>query len=119
MRVSSEQRYQDIKKEWYFHETSYLDQTKENGQYKDVVKDYGCGHESNRGNQNICVPECRYYAKEGRIEDEEVIAKHNEWVESYRQRNAIVEPSTLFAMLTESEQKQPYFQAYYDERDVP
>ena len=39
-----------------------------------------------------CVEECRFYADQGRIEDEEVIAKHNEFVESLRQENAIVEP---------------------------
>jgi hypothetical protein len=55
----------------------------------------------------------------GRIEDEEVIADHNKWVESYRQRNAIVEPSTLLSSLSLSEQQQPYMQEYYNESDMP
>jgi hypothetical protein len=80
---------------------TYLKQTKVDGKYVDVVTEYGCGHWSNQKQEEggICVPECRYYPKYGRIEDEEVIADHNKWVESYRQRNAIVEPPTLLLSL--------------------
>ena len=53
---------------------------------------YGCTNEA-------CIPECRFYGDQGRIEDEEVIAKHNEWVESLRQRNAIVEPPSEAELL--------------------
>ena len=46
-----------------------------------------------------CVQECRFYADQGRMEDEEVIAKHNKWVEYLRQENAIVEPPSESEML--------------------
>jgi hypothetical protein len=59
------------------------------------MRDQSKGYDGHRCNNGQCVPECRYYPEYGRIEDEEVIAAHNKWVESYRQRNAIVEPSTL------------------------
>jgi hypothetical protein len=92
LRTPPEERYQHFKKAWYFHELSYLQQTRdENGRFVDVVKDYGCGHWSNKREEGVCVPECRYYPKYGRIEDEEVIQQHNEMVESYRQKNAIID----------------------------
>jgi hypothetical protein len=121
LREPLEQRYQRIKKEWYFHELSYLHQTvDDNGKAVDIIKEYGCGHWSIKAEEGgCCVPECRYYTKYGRIEDDEVIADHNKWVESYRQRNAIVEPSTLLLSLSPSEQQRPYFQEHYDERDMP
>jgi hypothetical protein len=34
-------------------------------------------------------PECIYYPKFGRIEDEEVIQRHKEIEEGYRKRNAL------------------------------
>jgi hypothetical protein len=83
LRVSPEQRYQAIRKKPWFHEGSW-DMRGVNG-----YDGKGCNQFTG------CVPECRFYPEHGRIEDEEVIADHNTWVESYRQRNAIVEPSTL------------------------
>jgi hypothetical protein len=46
-----------------------------------------------------CVQECRFYPQYVRIEDEELIEEHNKVVESYRQKNAIVEPSTESELL--------------------
>jgi hypothetical protein len=43
-------------------------------------------------NNGKCIPECRFYPKYGRIEDEKVIEEHNKVGESYRQKNAIIEP---------------------------
>ena len=72
------------KQSWFFHELSWywrgLDATGYDGQ--------GCNQFTG------CVQECRFYPEYGRIEDEEVIEKHNKVVESYRQKNAIVEPPT-------------------------
>ena len=57
----------------------------------DIIKESGCGHRSNKTEQEgWCVPECRYYPKYGRIEDEEIIQKHKELEEYHRQRNDIV-----------------------------
>jgi hypothetical protein len=95
LRVPPEQRYQDRKYHWYFHELSYLDQTVvddgNHGKAVDIIKEYGCGHESTKREKGgCCVPECRFYPKEGRIEDEEVIQEHKEFEERYRRKNAIV-----------------------------
>lgn len=54
--------------------------------------DYGC---TGAG----CIPECRYYPEYGRIEDEEVIEKHNKFVESCRQENSIVDPPSETELL--------------------
>ena len=63
LRVPPEQRFQDRKKHWYFHESSWymrgLDATGYDG--------YGCNQITG------CIPECRFYAQYGRIEDEEVL----------------------------------------------
>jgi hypothetical protein len=84
LRVPPEQRYQRIRKEPWFHDGSWY------------MRDQSKGYDGHGCNQFTgCVPECRYYPEYGRIEDEEVIVDHNKWVESYRQGNAIVEPSTL------------------------
>jgi hypothetical protein len=89
LRVPPEERYQHAKKDWFFHELSYLHQTWDdnNGRFVDVVKEYGCGRSSNK--EGVCVPECRYYPKYGRIEDDEVIAEHRE-AEEHRKTNTIV-----------------------------
>jgi hypothetical protein len=76
---SPEQRYQH-EKSWLFHESSWYVRG------LDGYDGQGCNQFTG------CVEECRFYADQGRIEDEEVIAKHNEFVESLRQENAIVEP---------------------------
>jgi hypothetical protein len=59
LEVPPERRYHHKKEHWYFHETSWY-MRGVNG-----YDGYGC-------NNGVCVPECRYYPKEGRIEDEEV-----------------------------------------------
>jgi len=62
---------------WYWHESSWY--------WRGVngYDGYGC-------NNGKCISECRFYPEYGRIEDE-VIEEHNKVVESYRQKNAIVE----------------------------
>ena len=109
LREPPEQRYQRHKEVWYFHDSSWsmrgLEATGYDGK--------GCNQFTG------CIPECRYYAEYGSVEDEEVITDHNKWVEFYSQRNAIVEPSTLLSSLSPLEQQRPYFQEYYEERDQP
>jgi hypothetical protein len=96
LRVSPEQRYQHRKANWFFHESSYLHQTvDENGKAVDIITESGCGHGSNNDEQGCCVPECRYYPKYGRIEDEEVIEEHNKLVKALIQENAIVQPPDM------------------------
>jgi hypothetical protein len=48
------------------------------------------GYDGSGCNNGKCMPECRYYANFGRIEDEEVIQRHKEIEERYRKRNAII-----------------------------
>jgi hypothetical protein len=74
--TTPEQRYQDRKETYYFHEL-YRD----NGEY-------GCNPTMRR---EICVPECRYYNEVGRFEDDELIAEHKKMVEFYNKHNAIIE----------------------------
>jgi hypothetical protein len=54
---------------------------------------YGCNQFTG------CIPECRFYAQYGRIEDEEVIAEHNKVVEALKEENAIVEPPSKSELL--------------------
>ena len=76
LRMPPEERYQHKKKAWYFHESSwYMRHDK--------------GYDGQGCNNGICIPECRYYPKSGRIEDEEVIRRHKEIEECYRKRNAL------------------------------
>jgi hypothetical protein len=76
LRESPEQRYQDKKSNFLFHDLScYMK---------------GLGEEDHGCNGRSCIPECEYYPEHGRIEDEQIIKEHNEMVESYRQKNAIV-----------------------------
>jgi hypothetical protein len=73
LRVNPEDRYQDKKKAWYFHESSwYMRQSN--------------GYDGQGCNNGQCNPECRYYPKFGRIEDEEVIQRHKEIEEGYKKR---------------------------------
>ena len=81
-----DEKFHDIssqKQRWFFHELSWywrgLDATGYEGQ--------GCNQFTD------CIPECRFYPEFARINDE-VIEEHNKVVESYLQKNAIVEPST-------------------------
>jgi hypothetical protein len=53
---------------------------------------YGC-------NNGECIPECRFYPEYGRIEDELVIEEHNKLVESYRQKNSIIDPPSESELL--------------------
>jgi len=91
LREPPDQRYQRKKENWFFHDLSYLDQTvDENGKLVDIIKESGCGHWDNNREEGVCVPECKYYEKYGRIEDEEVIKEHNELIDYHKQRNDIV-----------------------------
>ncbi len=60
LRLSPEQRYQKRKKDWQHHETSWC---KRNVPMSD----------ENSCNYLRCIPACRYYADEGRIEDDKII----------------------------------------------
>jgi hypothetical protein len=92
-----EERYRHRKREWYFHKLSYLHQTvNEDGEAKDIINDYGCGHPSTKREEGgCCVPECRFYAREGRIEDEEIVQEHTDYEEQLRRDNKIMEPPDL------------------------
>ena len=57
------------------------------------------GYDGKGCNNGVYVPECRYYPHTGRIEDEEVIESHNEYVERLRQKNGIVEPPSESELL--------------------
>lgn len=106
LRISPEERYQHEKRNWFFHDLSYLHQTvNENGKVLDIIKESGCGHWSNKREEGCCVPECRYYLKYGRIEDDEVIQEHNEMVKRHIQENTIVEPPDM-----DSEEALDFFQ---------
>lgn len=107
LREPPEERYQRIRREPWIHETGWATRG------LNAYDGQGCNHFYG------CIPECRFYPKVGRIEDDEVIENHNKWVESYKQRNAIVEPSVLLSFLTPAERERPYFQEYYDDRDQP
>ena len=76
LRSSPEDRYQHKKKAWYFHESSWC-----------VRHDNG--YDGQGCNDGKCVPECRYYPKFGRIEDEEVIQRHKDIEERYRNRKSL------------------------------
>ena len=66
LRRSPEQRYQDKKAAWEFHDSDACTNLQ-------------------------CVPNCRYYLEYGRIEDSEIIEDHNKLVEHYRKKNAIID----------------------------
>jgi hypothetical protein len=87
LRVSPEERYQHRKENWFFHESSCCSRGLEANDGK------GCNGFTG------CVPECRYYAETGTIEDEEVIEEHNKLVESLRQENAIADPPSESELL--------------------
>jgi hypothetical protein len=78
LRTPPEQRYQDRKQDWFFHESSYSHRGLE------AYDGQGCNGFTG------CVPECRYFLQFGRIEDDEVIAEHRAVEEDYRKRNAII-----------------------------
>lgn len=80
LKIPPEQRYQDRKINWFFHDSSYCRRG------LNAYDGQGCNAFTG------CVPECRYYPKYGRIEDEEVIREHKEFEQRYRDSNAIIEP---------------------------
>jgi hypothetical protein len=61
LETSPEQRYQKLKEAWYFHNLSWC------MRHEDGYDGIGC-------NLGECVPECRFYPNEGRIEDKEVLS---------------------------------------------
>jgi hypothetical protein len=72
---SPEERYQDYKEGWEWHPSNM------DGK-----------HDNFNGCSNLqCIPGCRYAEPYGRVEDSEVIAEHNEFVEYCRQQNWIME----------------------------
>ena len=78
LRMTPEERYQLEKRSFLFHDLScYMRDLSD--------EEYGC-------DGGGCIPECRFYAEYGRIEDEEVIEEHNKFVEKLRNENRIVEP---------------------------
>ena len=86
LRIPPEQRYQRVKSADYFYESDWYMR----GVRVDMME---------RAEEWRIVPECRYYPHIGRIEDEEVIESHNEYVERLRQKNAIVEPPSESELL--------------------
>jgi N-dimethylarginine dimethylaminohydrolase len=38
-----------------------------------------------------CTPKCRYHNETGRIEEDEIKEEYNKLVESYRQKNSIID----------------------------
>ena len=96
LRISPEEWNQHGKGNWFFHDLSYLDQTvDEDDKAVDIIKEYGCGHWSNKREEGCCVPECRYYFTNGRFEDDEVIEEHNKLVRDLTEENAIVQPPDI------------------------
>lgn len=72
LRFSPEERYQKRKKDWAHHDTSWCN--------RNVSM-----NDENSCNYLRCIPACRYYPDEGRIKDDEVIKKHEEyWAEQRR-----------------------------------
>ena len=70
LRVSPEERYIKLKNDWYCHESSWYAR-KVNG-----YDNMGCNQFSG------CVPECRYFQEQGRIEDKEV----ENWYKEYKEK---------------------------------
>lgn len=58
-KTPEEELYQAFKKEWYFHDSSWY-MRNANG-----YDGYGCNQFTG------CIPECRYYPGEGRMEEDE------------------------------------------------
>jgi hypothetical protein len=83
LKVSPEDRYQHGKEHWYSHPTSWYVRVPHNG-----YDGQGCNQFTNPS----CIPECRFYPEIGRIEDQEVIQKHREREQRYKDNNAIVAP---------------------------
>lgn len=92
LRIPPEERYQREKKNWLFHDCSYY------------MRDLG-SFDKSCCNSSRCVPECRYYPESGRIEDEEVIAEHNERVKELTEENAVVDPPDM-----DSDEARTFFQ---------
>jgi hypothetical protein len=86
LRVPREQRYQREKSHWYWHDSSY------NNRGLDAYDGYGC-------HDGQYIPECKFYADTGFIEDDEVKEEFRKVIEYYRQRNAIVDPPSESELL--------------------
>ena len=95
LRLSPEQRYQDEKGNWLFHDCGYYMKGLDN-----TFDESSC-------NGLCCVPQCRYYAKYSRIEDDEVIEEHDKLVRALTEKNAIVQPPDM-----NSEEAISFFQAH-------
>jgi hypothetical protein len=98
LRLSPEERYQKRKKDWQHHDTSWC---KRNMPMND----------ENSCNYLRCIPACRYYPDEGRIEDDEVIKKHEEyWAEQRRKGEEMLaqkqKEHAEWIALTEEEREQ-------------
>jgi hypothetical protein len=79
LQVPPEQRYQQIKQYSVCHSSSW---------YKRGLKRYdGHGCDQFYG----CVPECRYYPDEGRIEDHEIIAEYDAEIAKRRKEGTLIE----------------------------
>jgi hypothetical protein len=76
LRELPEQRYQDKRPHYYWHDSPPCTSTPSR---------------KNNEEECWCSPECRFYPKYGRIEDEEVIAENNKYIEHLRQKNWIME----------------------------
>jgi hypothetical protein len=83
LRISPEQRYQDEKKNFLFHDLSCYMNDINDHDYNDDGSLKGCTGEG-------CVPECRFYPEYGRIEDDEVIQEHREIEERCKKNNEII-----------------------------
>jgi hypothetical protein len=73
LRISPEERYNILKRDWYRHESSWY--ARKLNAYDKV----GCNQFSG------CVPECRYFLEQGRIEDEEI----ESWYMEYKNKSKI------------------------------
>lgn len=83
LKISPEQRYQDKKANFLFHDLSCYMNHINDYDYNDDGSLKGCTGEG-------CVPECQYYPEYGRIEDEQVIQEHKEYERYYRNKNQII-----------------------------
>lgn len=78
-----ERWYQELKKRWYFHGSSwYMRQALRADKLSEEEMNFGCNGFTG------CIPECRFYAQEGRFEEDELqynIQSLTEFVERMKQ----------------------------------
>lgn len=78
LQLLAEERYQRRKKDWAHHDTSWF-------MRKVSMND------ENSCNYLRCIPDCRFYLNEGRIEDDEVKREHYEyWAERRKEGEAML-----------------------------